>query len=107
MATNNDTHIAFKTKINHVFVDEVNHIHIAIPMYNLTEYSDNYSDTSGRLWQFKRDAVPANNIDLTIDNFQSFNYKAALLGKTVNHNGGKSFVKDANIVVPLKYLSNF
>ena len=24
-------------------------------MYNLVEYSDNYSDTSGSLWQFKRD----------------------------------------------------
>ena len=25
-----------------------------MPMYNLIEYSDNYSDTSGSLWQFKR-----------------------------------------------------
>ena len=29
-------------------------INIAMPMYNLTEYSDNYSDKSGSLWQFKR-----------------------------------------------------
>ena len=36
-----------KTVINDVFVDEVNHIYIAMPMYNLIEYSDNYSDTSG------------------------------------------------------------
>ena len=33
-------------------------------MYNLTEYSDNYSGTSGSLWQFKRDEFPANNADL-------------------------------------------
>ena len=26
-----------------------------MPMYNLVEYNDNYSDTSGSLWQFKRD----------------------------------------------------
>ena len=26
-----------------------------MPMYNLIEYGDNYSDTSGSLWQFKRD----------------------------------------------------
>ena len=26
-----------------------------MPMYNLIEYSDNYSDTSGNLWQFQRD----------------------------------------------------
>ena len=37
--------------------------------------------TSGSLWHFKRDEVPDNNAELTIDNFQSFKYKAALLGK--------------------------
>ena len=36
-----------------------------------------------------------------------FKYKAVLVGKTANHNDGKSSVKDAKIVVPLKYLSNF
>ena len=55
---NNDTDVAFKncapfstcaTKINDIFVDEANHIYIAMPMYNLIEYSDNYSDTSGSL----------------------------------------------------------
>ena len=50
-----------------VFVDEANHIYIAMPMYNLIEYSDNYSDTSGSLWQFKRDEIPAGNADLTIN----------------------------------------
>ena len=48
----------------------------------MIEYSDNYSDTSGLLWQFKRDEVPNNNADLTIDNSQPFKYKAALLGTT-------------------------
>ena len=55
-------------------------------MYNLIEYSDTYSDTSGSLWQFKRDEVTDNNADLGIDNNgkhnpQSFKYKAALAGK--------------------------
>ena len=54
-----DTKAAFKncaplrkcrTEINESFIDEAEHINIAIPMYNLTEYSDNYSDTSGSLW---------------------------------------------------------
>ena len=57
-----------KTVINDVFVDEANHIYIAMPMCNLIEYSDNYSDTSGSLWQFKRDEVPINNANSTIDN---------------------------------------
>ena len=53
-------------------------------MYNLIKYSDNNSDTSGSLWQFKRDEVTADNVDLTVDNPQSFKYKAALVGKTAN-----------------------
>ena len=42
-----------KTEINDVFVDEPNHICIAMHMYNLIDYSHNYSDTTGRLWRFK------------------------------------------------------
>ena len=81
-----------------------NHIYIAMPMYNLTEYSDNYSDTSGSLGQFKRDEVPArNNDNLTIDNSQSFKYKTALVGKTENAVADiNSSVKDAKKVVLLK-----
>ena len=111
-----NTDVAFKncapfstctTKINDIFVDEASHIYIATPMYNLIEYSDNYSDMSGSLWQFKRDEVTDKDVDLTINNSQSFKYKAALLGKTANHYDGKSFLKDAKIAVPLKHLSNF
>ena len=40
----------FKTEINDVFIDEANHIYIVMPMYNLIEYSDNYSYTSRSLW---------------------------------------------------------
>ena len=56
-------------------------IYIAMPMYNLIEYSDSYSDTSGSLLQFKRDEVPANNPDLSIDNSKLFKYKAALVAR--------------------------
>ena len=57
------TQVAFKncapfqkclTEIDGTFVDEANFINITMPMYNLIEYSDNYSDTSGSLWNFKR-----------------------------------------------------
>ena len=50
-----------------MFVDAANQIYIAMPMNNLIEYSDIYSDTSGSLWQFKRDEAPANNADLSIN----------------------------------------
>ena len=74
-----------------------------MPMYNLIEYSDNYSDTSGSLWQFARDEI-INNADVTKDNnAPSFKYKANLIGNTENY-GTKDGVK---IAVPLKYLSNF
>ena len=96
-----------KTVINYVLADEANHIYIAMPMYNWIKYSNNYSGRSGILWQFEIVEVPANNADLSINNSQSFKYKAALVGKTANHNDGKSSVKDAEIVVSLKYLSNF
>ena len=51
-----------RTEINEAFVDDAQHINIAIPMYNLIEYSDNYSDTSGSLWQFKRDEIEGDAI---------------------------------------------
>ena len=35
--------------INDMFVDKANHIYITMPMYNLIEYSNNYSDTPGTL----------------------------------------------------------
>ena len=98
----NDTDVAFKycapfstckKVISDLFVDRAEYIYIAMLMYNLIEYSDNYSDTSGSLWQFKRDEAPANNADFTIDNSQSFKYKAVLVGKTANKNDRKSSLK--------------
>ena len=57
-------------------------INITMPMHNLIEYSDNYSDTSGSLWNFKRDEI-INNANVTNDNnASSFKYKASLIGNT-------------------------
>ena len=51
-------------------------------MYNLIEYSDNYSDSSGSSWNFKRDEI-INNTDVTIDdNVLSFKYKSSIIGNT-------------------------
>ena len=51
-------------------------------MYNLIEYSDNYSDSSGSLWDFKRDEID-NNVNVTNnDNTLSFKYKISLIGNT-------------------------
>ena len=78
-----------------------------MPMYNFIEYSDNYSDASGSLWQFKRDEQPKQNhgdiSDVSTDYSSSFKYKSNFIG-TIPNGGRKNGVK---IAVPLKYLSNF
>ena len=92
-----------RTEINNTFVDYADFINIAMPMYNLIEDSDDYSDTSESLWGFKRDDV-VNNADVTNnDHAPSFKYKASLTTNT-EANVTKKGVK---IAVPLKYLSNF
>ena len=71
-ATGSDanTRVAFKncatftkciTHINDGRVDNADSLDIIIPMYNFIEYSDNYSDTLGGFWQFKRDEQNMNN----------------------------------------------
>ena len=81
-----------------------------MPMYNLIEHSDNYSDTWGSLWQFKRDEQPINNngafINITAANSSSFLYKSNLIGDT-DADGTNRKKEGVKIVVPLKYLSNF
>ena len=52
----------------------------------MIENSANYSDTSGSLWQFKRDEAPVDHADLTVNNdgvfgSQSFKFKATLYKK--------------------------
>ena len=100
------TQAAFKTcttELNDTFVDEADVINIAMPMYNLIEYSDNYLDTSGSLWGFKRDEAE-NNADVTNDdNAPLFKYKAGLITNT-EADGTKNGVK---IDAPLKYRINF
>ena len=78
-------------------------INIAMPMCNLIEYSDNYSDTSGSSQSFKRDVID-NNAEVTNnDNAPSFKYKANLIGNTETDRTKKR----VKIAVSLKYLSNF
>ena len=81
-----------RTEVNETFIDEADFINITMPMYNLIKYSDNCSDTSGSLWQFRRDEI-INNADVTNDNNAPlFKYKANLIGNTEN-NGTKKGVK--------------
>ena len=85
-ANNTNKNVVFRncsnciSQINNTQVDNAKDIDIVKPMYNLIEYSDNYSKTSRSLWQYCKDlpAVDNNNV---IVNFaennltDSFNFK--------------------------------
>ena len=63
--------------INNTDIDNARHIDIVMSMYNLIEYSDNYSKTSGSLWQYYKD-YPNNNTTRS----ESFKSKVKITGKT-------------------------
>ena len=86
------------SRINNTEIDNAQDIDILMPMYKLIEYSDNYSKTSGSLWQYYKDD-PNDNLA----NSESFKYKVKITGKTPTEDN----TKDVEIIVPLKYLSNF
>ena len=76
-------------------------------MYNVIEYSDNYSKTSGSSQQYCKDIPAVNdngdNVDFNGANAtDSFNFKTKITGQT-NDDG----IINVEIMVPLKYLSNF
>ena len=86
------------SKINNTEIDNTQDINIVMPMYNLIEYCNNYSKTSGSLWHYYKDEP---NDNLT--NSESFKSKVKITGSTPA--GGNT--KDVKIIAPLNYLSNF
>ena len=115
---NANTKVAFKncapftkciTHINNEHVDDAENLDIIMPMYILIEYSNNYSDNAGSLWQFKRDESPVTN-DGNLDNVStnnslSFKYKSSIFKTLTDDDNGVT--KNVKIAAPLKYLSNF
>ena len=85
-----------------------------MPMYNLIEYIDNYSKTTGSLCQYCKD-IPAVNNNGDIVDFNganatdSFNFNTKITVQTTadNNNGNSLGTVNIEITVPLKYLSNF
>ena len=95
------------SEINNTQIDNAKDIDIVMRLYNLIEYSDNYAKTTGSLWQYCKD-IPARDANNIIEEFtegnstDSFKFKAKITGQT-----GNDGTKDVEIIVPLKYLSNF
>ena len=115
---NANTNVAFKNcvpftrcvmHINGEHVDTAENLDIIMPIYNLLEYSVNYADSSGTLYQFKRDEQNMNNeniADVTTADSSSFKYKSNILGNlAADVANGK--LENAKLAVPLKYLGNF
>ena len=63
------------SKINNTQIDDAEYIDIVMTMYNLIEYSDNYSQTSGSLWQYCKE-IPAINDDGNIVDFDGASWKS-------------------------------
>ena len=102
---------------NDEHVETTENLDVIMPMYNLLEYSDNYTDSSGSLWRFKRDEqnITAAGIPngITTDNSSSFKYKSSFLEliatdvAAVGNVAANRIFHNAIIAVSLKYLPNF
>ena len=74
----------------------------------MVEYSNNYSDTSGNLWQFKRDQQSMSNgnpANATKADSSYFKYKSSFFKPLIAADNG--VFEDVKTPVPLRYLSNF
>ena len=106
---NNAPFTSCTSKINNTFFDNAEDLDVVMPMYNLFEYSKNYRKTTGSFWNYYRDEPNSglggdnNNVNYSIKDSKSFDYKTSITGKLE----GNNTEKEVEIVVPLKYLSNF
>ena len=77
------------SQINKTQLDNAKNIDIEMPMYNLIEYSDNYSKTSGSLWQHYKDISVVNNGNIAEFNganaTDSFNFQAKITSQAGNN----------------------
>ena len=99
----------FITLINNEHVDTAESIGITRPICNLIEYNDNYSDTSGSLWQFKRDESVINNAgnpsDVTTNNLASFKYKLSIFGTPAADGVLKKCKNSCSVKISMQFLA--
>ena len=116
---NNVPFVSCIMKINNELIEDAEDLDIAMPMYNLLEYSKNYRKTIGSLYNYYRDELSddadVNNFNnIKVVNSNAFKYKNKITGNTYNVNATAD-VYDANkegtqtieLAIPLKYLGNF
>ena len=86
---NNAPFISCILKIHGVLIENEEDLDIVMPMYNLLEYSKNYSKTSCSLWNYYRDELSDetndnNGPNKNVINSKSFKYKTSVTGSTYN-----------------------
>ena len=86
---NNAPFIGCISKINNTLIDNSEVLDVAMPMYNLLEYSKNYSKTTVSLWNYCKDELTDdtndnNNLNKNVINSKSFKYKTSITGNTYN-----------------------
>ena len=72
------TFINCKSEISNTETDNAKDIDIVMPMFDLIKYSDNYSKTSGSLWEYYKDEPNDNLADS-----ESFKRKIKIAGNTL------------------------
>ena len=77
---NNATLRSCISKINSALIDNAGDLDIAMSVYNLLEYSQNYSMTSGSLWNYYRNEI--DDIDDDASDGRSFKDKTRIVGKS-------------------------
>ena len=95
------------SEINNTQIDNAKHIDVIMPIYNLIEYNDNYSKTSGSLRKYNRDEPGLTDGGAianfhAVDSSASFKFKQKITCVT-----GANGTKNLAISMPLKHLSNF
>ena len=129
---NDSTRVAIKNcpftrasfKLNNEQVDTADNLDLTMNLYNMLEYSDNYADTTGSLYQHNKRPEPIDNNDNTVNlgtTLSSFKYQSGLVQKQLTTSNSENIPgntdpnfanahriwKNIKIVVPLKYISNF
>ena len=116
---NNAPFVSCITRINGELIEDADDLDINMPMYNLLEYSKNYRETIGSLYNYYTDELSDdagdNNFDnIKIVNSNTFKYKNKVTGNTYNANASaqgydvnKNGTQEVELAIPLKYLGNF
>ena len=116
---NNAPFVLCITRINGELIEDADDLDTVMPMYNLLEYSKNYRETIGSLYNYYRDELTNDGNDNNFDNrnvvnSEAFKYKNKITGNTYNVDAGaqgydvnKNGTQKIELAIPLKYLGNF